>query len=388
MRSIGVVTVARSDYSIYRPLLRLIQADPEVELRLYVTGMHLAPEFGRTVECLLADGFKPFEQIEMLLASDSPEGIAKSMGLGVMGFAQAFGRSRPDVLVVLGDRFEMITAALAALPFNIPVAHLHGGEATFGLIDEALRHGLTKLSHLHFASTEAYARRIVQMGEDPSRVFCVGAPALDELAGFRPWTREALEADLDFRLSPDTLLVTYHPLTLDPARTAPQCEALLEALDRHGAPVLFTYPNADTLGRTLIQRIEGFLETHPRARAVRSLGTQRYFSLLEHVAAMVGNSSSGILEAPSFGLPVVNIGDRQAGRIRAANVVDVEGSVEAILEGLRKATDPAFKATLSARSNPYSRGQASVRILEELKRAELSPGFVFKPFRDLPEVHP
>ena len=253
MRSIGVVTVARSDYGIYLPILRQMQAIGDLDFYLLVTGMHLAPEFGLTIQQIKADGFPIGERIEMLLSSDQPEGISKSMGLGVTGFAQAFGHRRPDILVVLGDRFDMYTAAVAALPFKIPVAHLHGGELTFGALDDALRHSITKLSHLHFVSTPEYARRVIQLGEEPWRVTVSGAPGLDHLEDLQLMGRQEINEKFGLHLEEAPLLVTFHPVTLEYEQIEDQTDELLAALDVVNKPVLFTLPNADTGGRRIAE---------------------------------------------------------------------------------------------------------------------------------------
>lgn len=384
MRTIGVVTVGRSDYSIYLPLLRKIQADPDLRLHLIVAGMHLSPEFGLTVKAIEADGFEIGERVEMLLSSDAPEGIAKSMGLGMIGFAQAYARFRPNILVVLGDRFEMHAAALAALPFKIPVAHIHGGEITQGAIDDALRHSITKLSHLHFVSTQEYARRVIQMGEEPWRVIVSGAPSLDNLRVIRLLTREEVAARFGLHIDETPfLLATFHPVTLEYEQTEWQVTELLAALEACDLPVVFTMPNADTSGRTIARMIEEFVATHSSAQAVDNLGTQGYFSMMALAAAMVGNSSSGIVEAASFELPVVNVGSRQRGRVRGANVIDVDYKRTIILEGLQKALDPQFRAKLRGIRNPYGSGESSDKIVEVLKQVQLDDALVMKRFHDL-----
>jgi len=382
-RIIGVVTTARADWSHLLPVVRRLEADPAVELRLYVTGMHLAPEFGLTVRDIEAAGCAIAERIEMLVASDTPHAIATSMGLGTMGFAHAFARSRPDVLVLLGDRFETHAAAIAALPFTIPLAHLCGGESTEGLIDEALRHSLTKMSHLHFAATEAYARRIVQMGEEPWRVTVSGAPSLDNLARLTRLSRPELEARVGVDLGGPTVLVTFHPVTLEYEDTEPHVTELLAALEKVGLPVIFTYPNADTWGRIVIRMIDEYVASHANATAVANLGPQAYFSLLEHCAMMVGNSSSGIIEAASFRLPVVNIGNRQRGRVHGANVIAVDCDRDAIVRGIRRAEDPGFRAALAALVNPYGDGHATERIVDVLKRTPLDRRLILKRFHQV-----
>lgn len=388
MRTIGVVTVARSDYGIYLPLLTKIQADPDLQLYLIVSGMHLSPEFGLTVEAIEADGFEIGERVEMLLSSDTPEGVAKSMGLGTIGFAQAFAHLRPDILVVLGDRFEMYTAALAALPFKIPVAHIHGGEITQGAIDDALRHSMTKLSHLHFVSTQEYARRVIQLGEESWRVIVSGAPGLDNLRATKLLAREELAVRFGLHLDETPfLLVTFHPVTLEHEQTEWQITELLTALETCGLPVVFTMPNADTSWRIIAHKIEEYIATHSSAQAIDNLGTQGYFSMMTLAAAMVGNSSSGIIEAASFELPVVNVGTRQRGRARGSNVVDVDYRRTSILEGLQRALDPQFRASLRGIHNLYGSGGASEKIVEVLERVQLDDKLIMKRFHDL-EIEP
>ncbi len=384
MRTIGVVTVGRSDYGIYLPVLWKLQAAEECHLQLMVSGMHLSPEFGLTVQAIESDGFPIVERVEMLLSSDSPEGIAKAIGLGVIGFAQAYGRCQPDILVVLGDRFEMYAAALAALPFKIPVAHIHGGELTQGAMDDSLRHSITKLSHLHFVATEEYARRVRQMGEEPWRVIVSGAPALDgmqECAASRP----ELESSFGLDMTVPPILVTYHPVSLEYEQTAWQVKQLLAALERAALPIVFTAPNADVAGRTVAALIREFVTTHPIARYVATLGRSGYFGLMRHAVAMVGNSSSGIIEAPSFQLPVVNVGTRQQGRVRAVNVIDVGYEAEAISAALARAVSPEFRHTLAGIQNPYGDGHAAERIAGALTEVRLDNAMIMKRFCDTPE---
>lgn len=388
MRKIGVVTVARSDYGIYLPLLRKIQADPDLHLHLIVAGMHLSPEFGLTVETIEADGFEIGERVEMLLSSDTPEGIAKSMGLGAIGFAQAFARFRPDILVVLGDRFEIHSAALAALPFKIPVAHIHGGEITQGAIDDALRHSMTKLSHLHFVATHEYARRVIQLGEEPWRVTISGALSLDNLHSIKMLKTDDLETEYGLCLDGPPLLVTFHPVTLEYERTEWQVNELLAALHACAMPVVFTISNADTSGRIILRMINEFIQTHDSAQIVDNLGTLGYFSMMRVVAAMVGNSSSGIIEAASFELPVVNIGSRQRGRVRGMNVVDVDYKRSSIIQGIHRALDSQFRKRLRGMDNPYKSGEASAKILNILKHVKLDDKLIMKRFHDLDTISP
>lgn len=383
MRTIGVVTVARSDYGIYLPILRQIQATADLRLQLFVSGMHLSPEFGLTVTQIEKDGFEVHERVEMLLSSDTPEGIAKSVGLGAIGFAQAYARVRPDILLVLGDRFEMHAAALTALPFKIPIAHIHGGEVTQGAIDDALRHSMTKLSHLHFVSTQEYARRVEQLGEEPWRIVVSGAPSLDNLHQVKLLSRSEVEIKFGICLANSPLLVTYHPVTLEYEQTEWQMNELLAALDASQMPVIFTMPNADTNGRVIIRMIEKFVKSHDSAQMVDNLGTQGYFSMMSLARVMVGNSSSGIIEAASFKLPVVNIGTRQQGRVRARNVIDVGYEQEAILKSIKEAVQPVFREKLCDLVNPYGDGHATARIVNRLQTISLDGKLILKRFYDI-----
>lgn len=383
MRTIGVVSVARSDYGIYLPVLKGIQADPELDLHLLAGGMHLSPEFGMTVEAIEADGFAVGERVEMLLSSDSPEGIVKSMGLGLIGYAQAYTRTRPDILLTLGDRFEMHAAALAALPFKIPVAHIHGGEVTQGAIDDALRHSLTKLSHLHFVATDEYGRRVVQLGEDPAQVVVSGAPALDNLRTVELLDRSQVEQRYGLHLDAPPLLVTFHPVTLEFEQTRRHIGELLDALADWDMPMVFTQPNADTGGRVIAARVAAFAANRVNVQIVDNLGMQGYFSVMTVAAAMVGNSSSGIIESPSFKLPVVNIGTRQDGRTRAENVIDVGCTKAEIARGITRALSSDFRAGLARLTNPYGDGLAAEKIVDRLRQVALGDQLLRKEFKDL-----
>ena len=382
MRTIGVVTVARSDYGILLPVLRKIDEDPDLKLHLMATGMHLSPEFGLTVEAIEDDGFTVDDRIEMLLSSDSPEGIAKSIGLGIIGFAQAYARYQPDILLVLGDRFETLAAVTASLPFRIPVAHIHGGESTEGQIDEPIRHSITKMSHLHFASMERYAERVIQMGEEPWRVVVSGAPALDNLNNLSFLSLEGLASVHGLNMTNPTLLVTYHPVTLDYEQTETHVSELLAALAETELDIIFTCPNADTRSRVIIDMVQEFADQHERAKLAINVGTKAYFSVMKYATAMVGNSSSGIIEAASFELPVVNIGDRQKGRAHGGNVLDVGYSTEQIHAGIETAISPDFRAGLADMTNPYGDGHAAGKIIEVLKKTSLDRNLLQKRFYD------
>lgn len=379
VRTIGAVTGARSDYGLLVPVLKAISTDPDLRLKLFVTGMHLSPDFGLTVQEVEHD-FEITERVEMLVASDTPEAISKSVGLGVIGFAQTYARHRPDILLVLGDRFETLAAVAAALPFAIPVAHISGGEATEGAIDDAIRHSITKMSHLHFVSLQEYRRRVIQMGEEPWRVIVSGEPGLDNFGLIPQLSRVEIEARIGMPLEPPPLLVTFHSTTLELGQTEMQTGELLAALDTVGMPIVFTAPNADTEGRVIAARMQDFVQHNPSTRYVPNLGTPAYLTMMRLCAAMVGNSSSGIVEAASFELPVVDLGSRQRGRLHTANVIHCELSAEAIVRAIRLAVSSEFRATLRGLQNPYGDGKAAHRIVEALKSVRLDQQLLFKPF--------
>ncbi len=383
-RTIGVVTVARSDYGHLTPLLEALRDTPGIRLQLYVAGGHLSPRFGRTVEAIEADGWPVTDRIETAVASDAPAEVAAAAGAGVAGFARAFARGRPDLIVLLGDRLEMLSAAVAALPLAIPVAHLHGGEVTRGAIDEQARHAITKLAHLHFAAAEPYARRILQMGEEPWRVHCCGAPGLDRLARLPALPRAELARKIGLPLRRPTLIVTFHPVTLEPDAAAFHSDELAAALETVAGDVVITHPGADAAHQTVIRRMQALAAKRPGTRMVPALGDACYGSLLREADVMVGNSSSGLIEAPSFGLPVVNVGIRQEGRLRAANVIDVGYRREEIAAGIRRALEPGFRESLRGLVNPYGDGRAAPRIAKVLCAVALGPRLIQKRFVDLP----
>lgn len=363
--------------------MQAIKHDPGLELQVIVTGMHLSPEFGLTYREIENDGFGIDRKVEMLTSSDSAVGITKSMGLGLIGFADALAGLKPDLLVVLGDRFEIFCAAAAALIARIPVAHLHGGEITEGAVDEALRHSITKMAHLHFVAAEEYRRRVVQLGEDPARVFLVGGLGVDGIKRLTLLDRDALEAALEFKLGPRNLLVTFHPVTLEDDTASHQMVELLAALEQlDDTHLIFTLPNADTNGRGLIDLIRDYTATHPNSCAFASLGQLRYLSCLRFVDGVVGNSSSGLAEVPSFRKGTVNIGDRQRGRLRAASVIDCRPTRAAILGALERLYSPQFQADLANVRNPYGEGGASEKIVGVIRDYPLET-ILKKSFHDL-----
>lgn len=381
-RAIGAVTTARSDYGIYRPILRKIQADRDLGLRLFVGGMHLSPVFGLTVKEIERDGFPISEKVEFSLDSDAPEGMSRAIGEAVSGFAQALVKSRPDILLVLGDRYEMFAAAAGALPLQIPIAHIHGGESTYGAVDDSFRHAITKLSHLHFAATKAAANRIVRMGEAPWRVVVSGAPTLDEVPSLPPPDARAFEKKYGVRVSPPPLLATYHPVTLELTRTCEQIRELISALEQVKMPVIFTQPNADAGGRSIARSIERSVARHEDWWYVRNFESRDYWDVLRLCAAMVGNSSSGFIEAPSFAVPVVNIGTRQDGRVRAGNVIDVQCRVTEMIPAIERAVSPEFRASLKGMVNPYGDGHAADHIVATLKSVEIGDRLLRKIFHE------
>lgn len=385
-RRIAVVTGTRAEYGHLYWLLRAIESDPRLKLQLVVTGMHLSSRFGRTVTAIRSDGFRPAAEIPFDLSSDRPECLAAASGRSIGDFAEAFRQLKPELLVLLGDRFELLAAAQAALFLRIPIAHIHGGERTEGVIDEAIRHSLTKMALLHFPAAPEYASRIVRMGEDPSRVFCCGAPGLDHVWRTPPMTREELEASIGFSLKSPSALVTFHPETLEAGAAAHGAESLLAALDAARLRLLFTGTNSDPEGREISRRVRAFVRKNPaKSVFVESLGQRRYFSALRLVDLMIGNSSSGLIEAPSFGLPAVNIGDRQRGRLRGENVVDCKPSKVSILAAIRKALSPAFQARARRGKNPYDPrgdGKVSERIKNVIAAATLVNESLKKRFCD------
>lgn len=383
MQKIAVFTGTRAEYGLLYWLLKDIQDDPELQLQLLVTGMHLSPEFGCTYQQIEADGFSIDEKIEILLSSDSAVGTAKSIGLGVLGFSDALNRLEPDLLVILGDRFEALAAAQTAMILRIPVLHLHGGEITEGAYDDAIRHAITKLSYLHGTSTETYRQRVIQLGEDPQRVHNVGAIGLDHLKRGHFMSPEELSESLEFNLQQPYFLVTYHPVTLADEPAKESFEALLSALDAFPQyQVILTYPNADDGGRQIIPLLEEYSSRNPdRVLAIPSLGQVRYLSAVKHATAVIGNSSSGIIEVPAFDVPTVNIGDRQKGRLAAKSVLHSSADAASIVQCVQQAISREYTKPGEQIENPYGQGDTSARVLKMIKSCQFVPG---KIFYDLP----
>ncbi|WP_348260846.1 UDP-N-acetylglucosamine 2-epimerase [Telmatobacter sp. DSM 110680] len=387
-RKICVVTTSRADFGLLQKLMQCIDADRALELQVIASGMHLAAKFGRTVREIEAAGIKVDRKIKLSLIGGSALANAKSIGVGIPRFGDAFTELRPAIVVLLGDRFEILAPATAALMLQIPIAHIHGGERSEGAIDESIRHAITKMAALHFAATETYRRRIIQMGESPKQVFNFGAPGLDQLYDCGLLTRVQLEEELGLSLQEPVALVTYHPVTRNSESTEVQIKSLVGAIRASGLKAVFTMANADAQGSLINIRLQAACAQNPeRFKWIPHLGHRRYLSCLKHFTLMVGNSSSGLIEAPSFRLPVVNIGERQRGRVRSPNVIDVRCSQAAIQHGIKRATSPRFRHLLRGMRNPYDRfhdGLASERIKDILKSVEVSGDLLTKRFYDLP----
>jgi len=389
VRKICIFTGTRAEYGLLKPLMDEIVRDESFHLQLLASGMHLSSEFGLTYKLIEEDGFFIDEKVEMLLSSDTPAGISKSMGLGLMGYADALNRLSPDVAVILGDRFECMAFACTCLNARTPVAHIHGGETTIGAVDEAFRHAITKMSHLHFTSTEEYRKRVIQLGEHPARVFNVGAIGIENIKNMALLSKKELEKDIGFDLGDRYVLVTFHPVTLESGTAEEQFKNLLFALDKSaeasGAPskIIFTKANADTDGRIINQLIDSYVAQHPdKAIAFTSMGQCRYLSAMKNASAVVGNSSSGIVEAPSFQVPTVNIGDRQKGRVRDRSVIDCGPASTEIEEALQKAFSSDFARSLKDMVSQYEKPGTAMAVLKSIKNADLG-NIIKKTFYDL-----
>lgn len=372
MRKICVVTGTRAEYGLLYWLMKEIQNDSELELQLIVTGMHLSPEFGLTYKEIEKD-FKIDKKVEMLLSSDTSIGVSKSMGLAQISFAEAYDELKPDILVVLGDRYEIFSCASAAMIARIPIAHLHGGETTEGAFDESIRHSITKMSHLHFTATDEYKNRVIQLGEQPERVFNVGGMGIENIKRLELLSREDFEKSIDFKLNKKNILVTFHPVTLENSTAKKQFQELLDSIDElKDTHIIFTKANSDTDGRVINQMIDEYVSKNAHMSVgFTSLGQLRYLSALQYVDAMVGNSSSGLAEAPSFKIGTINIGDRQKGRIKADSVIDCKPIKSSIVQAFKKLYSKEFKEILKRVENPYGNGCASKKILEEIKKVDL-----------------
>ena len=381
---ITVFTSTRAEYGLLYWLMNDINEDKMLTLQLLVSGSHLSPEFGQTYTQILDDGFHIDEKIEMLVSSNTPIGTAKSMGLGISGYADALERLSPDMIVILGDRYEALAVAQTSLIMGVPILHLHGGEVSEGSNDDAFRHAITKLSNLHATSTDSYRKRVIQLGESPDRVVNVGAMGLDYLQRGNFLNRNELSASLKFDLSKPFFVVTYHPVTLGDEDPVSACQALIDTLELFQShQVIFTYPNADDGGREIIPLIESYALNNPdRVLALPSLGQVRYLSAVKYADAVIGNSSSGIIEAPSLNVPTVNVGIRQQGRLAAKSVLHCSTALDDIFETITLAVSRNYKKEDEKISNPYNQGNASLNVIEMIKSFDFSRMKVFYDLED------
>ena len=372
-KSVCVFTGTRAEYGLLSPLMREIKQDRELKLQIIASGAHLSGYFGFTYRQIEDDGFVINEKVNISLGKDTPDGVGRSMGIALAGLTKAYAKLKPDIIVILGDRFEAFAAATAAMLSRIPIAHLNGGEATYGLIDEAIRHSITKMSHLHFTSTEEYRRRVIQLGEEPGRVFNVGAVGLDNIRYIKLLSKKTLEEKIGFQFARKNLMVTFHPVTLEDNTSEAQFKNILGALgaleDTH---IIFTKSNADIGGRGVNRMIDEYVaKNRDRTKAFTSMGQLNYLSAMQYMDAVVGNSSSGIIEAPSFKIGTLNIGDRQEGRIKADSLIDCLPERESVKSAIKKLYSKAFQQRLRDVTNPYGDGRSAVRIKKILKKRDI-----------------
>jgi UDP-N-acetylglucosamine 2-epimerase (non-hydrolysing)/GDP/UDP-N,N'-diacetylbacillosamine 2-epimerase (hydrolysing) len=384
MRKICFVTGSRAEYGLLNRLMKLVKDDPSLELQVVATNMHLSEEFGLTYREIERDGFHINKKVEMLLSSDTANATTKSVGLATIGFADAYEDLKPDIIIVLGDRYEMLAAVSSALFFKIPVAHIHGGEITESAYDDAIRHSITKMSHLHFTATEDSRKRVIQLGENPDRVFNVGSLGLDNIKHIKFLSRKELEKDLNFDFGKRCILVTFHPVTLEKNTSERQMKNLLDALQSFkDLRIIFTLPNSDTNGRVIIKMINEFVSRNQkRAIAIASLGQRRYLSILKFMTAVVGNSSSGIIEVPSFGIPTLNIGNRQKGRVRANSIIDCDPVFADVRDKLKILLSSRVRKEKNLVKNPYYKRDTAFQIIKIVKKANLN-AIIIKSFYNL-----
>ena len=383
-RKICVVTGTRAEYGLLYWLMKGIEDDPDLELQIVATGMHLSPEFGLTYREIEKDGFTINYKIEMLLSADSPSAISKSTGMGLIGFADAYNKLDPDIVIVLGDRFELFAASISPLYAKIPIAHIHGGETTAGSFDEAIRHSITKMSWWHFVAAAEYEKRVIQLGENPKRVFNVGGLGVDAIKKAKLLTKKELMKKTAVKFGKKNLLITYHPVTLEKQTSQKHIQSLLNVLDElHDVYLIFTMPNADSDGRIIKQMIKKFVLSHKqRSILFASMGHLNYLSTLQFVDGIIGNSSSGLAEAPSFKIGTINMGDRQKGRLKADSVIDCEPTQKSVRDAINKLYSKTFQKKLKSVKNPYGNGRTSEKILKILQTIEL-PQELKKTFYDL-----
>lgn len=369
MKTITVLTATRAEYGLLSPIIRALNECRRYEVRIVATGAHLSPEFGMTYREIKKDGFQIDKKIEILLSADTPSAISKSMGLALLGFADYFAERKPDALLVLGDRYETLAVCCAAMNARIPIIHLYGGETTEGAVDEVIRHAITKLSYLHLTSTEEYRKRVIQLGESPDRVFAVGAIGIENALKQKLLTKEELEEVLGYKFSKPYAVVTFHPVTLENSSAGQQCEELLKAMEQHSEmEYLITKANADTDGRIINQMLDEFASHHSNVKVYESLGTLRYLSALKYAEMAIGNSSSGLLEVPSFRIPTVNIGDRQRGRLKAESVIDCEPEKVSINQAINCAISKEFREKCQHVKNPYGDGDTTRKVIGAIEK--------------------
>jgi len=378
MRKVAVVTGTRAEYGILQPVLRAIEESPELKLLLVVSGMHLSREFGYTLNQIKRDGFRIAAKVPMLLPGDTSAAMAESVGRGVVGMSRTWERLRPDIILVLGDRVEPLAAAIAGAYMSIPIAHIHGGDSSKGGLDESARHAITKFAHIHFPATKLSAERIIKLGEDDWRVHIVGSPAIDTILNEPLLPGEALARQFELDISQPLLLLVQHPVTTQVPEAAGQMRETLSAISELGYPTIIIYPNSDAGGRSMIEVIKQY-EGHPFIKIFKSLPRKQYLSLMKVASVLVGNSSSGIIDAPSLGLPVVNIGIRQEGRERGKNVIDVKHDKQEIIRAIKQCLeDKHFLDEVKKRENPYGDGKAGQRIADILAGLEITPQLIQK----------
>ena len=382
-RKICVVTGTRAEYGLLRGVIDGIDKSKELELILIVTGMHLSSEFGLTIEDIKKDGYKITDKVEMLLSADSSSAISKSIGLGLIGFSDKFDLYKPDLLILLGDRFEILAASISALIACIPISHIHGGESTEGLIDESIRHSITKMSNLHFVAANPYKKRVIQLGESPENVFNVGGLGIDNINKLKLLEKNNLQESLNFRFGFKNLIITFHPVTLEKNSSKNHMKELLKALNSfEDINFIFTMPNSDTDGRVIMKMIEDFCIKRNNSKCFKSLGQINYLSCLKYVDGVVGNSSSGLIEAPSFKKGTINIGDRQRGRLKAASIIDCAPEKLEIISAIKKLYSDDFQIRLKKTINPYGNGGASKKIIKIIKEVNLD-NIIKKRFHDI-----
>lgn len=384
MKSIAVLTATRAEYGLLSPIIHALINKGEYDIRVVVTGAHLSPEFGLTYKEIEADGVIIDRKIEILVSADTPSSISKSMGLAMIGFADYFAERRPDALIVLGDRYETLAVCCAAMNERIPIIHLYGGETTEGAIDEAVRHAITKMSYLHLTSTNDYRKRVIQLGEDPTRVFTVGSIGIENGMKLPLLSKEKLEDSIDFKLDKPYAVITFHPVTLEENDAQQQAEELLKSVEAcKNMKFIFTKANADSNGRIINKLIDEYVATHNNAVAFESLGVKRYLSALKYAEFVMGNSSSGLLEVPTFYIPTINIGDRQKGRLKADSVIDCEPMYDSIMRAVNKARSEEFKTFCKHVVNPYGDGKTTEKVMAAIREMMSKPVNLKKKFYDI-----